>query len=499
MIKILTSEQIRATDQYTIKNEPVCSLDLMERASNAFVMKFLEVNREKRPVKIFCGVGNNGGDGLAIGRLLKEKGWEVYLYVVGKTQKGSDDFKANLNRSELYAILSDSKDFPTINESDIVIDGLFGSGLSRPIEGFYKEVVEYLNDKKCLKFSIDIASGLYADQPLPSDAIAFRPDYTFSFQVPKLSFFLPEYYPYVGEWQVIDIGLDQSFIQKQETSFYQTELKDIASLFPTRQKFTHKNEVGRLMVVAGSKGKMGAAVLSTEAAFRSGAGLVNVCAPKCGVDILQISVPEAMVIDGKGVNDIQVIPTSDDTVILGPGLGTSKKTLEAFENFLRSTKKPMVIDADGLNLLAKKKSLLKQVPKDSILTPHPGEFQRLVGKWKNDFDKLEQLSGFCQKHEVNMVLKGAYSAICDLNGHIHFNSTGNPALATAGSGDVLTGMIGGFLAQGLAPFDALRLGVYLHGLSGDQAVRELEMPWIQASDIIQFLPNAVGSVMNRCL
>lgn len=499
MMKILTSEQIQSADQYTIKYEPISSLDLMERASNAFVMKFLEVNREKRPVKIFCGIGNNGGDGLAIGRLLKEKGWEVYLYVVGKTQNGSDDFKANLERSELYAVLNGTNDLPNISENDIIIDGLFGSGLSRPLEGFYEEVVEYLNEQHCLKYAIDIASGLYAHQPLPSDAIAFRPDCTFSFQLPKLAFFLPECHPYVGEWQLVDIGLDQLFIQKQETNFYQTELEDIVPALPKRSKFTHKNEVGRLMIAAGSKGKMGAAVLCTEAAFRSGAGLVNVCAPKCGVDILQISVPEAMVVDGKGANDIHVIPTSDDTVILGPGLGTSKKTLVAFENFLRSTKKPLVIDADGLNLLAKKKSLLKQVPKESILTPHPGEFKRLVGQWKNDFEKLDKLCVLCKKHQVNVVLKGAYSAVCDIEGHIHFNPTGNPALATAGSGDVLTGMIGGFLAQGLAPFDALRLGVYLHGLAGDQATRELEMPWIQASDIISFLPNAVGSLMNRYL
>ena len=497
-MKVLSAQQIREADQFTIQNEPISSLELMERASESFVLKFMEANRDKRPVKIFCGVGNNGGDGLAIGRLLKEKGWEVYLYVVGNPRKGSEDFKANLERSELYAVLSETKDLPGIGDEDIIIDGLFGSGLSRPLEGFYREVVEYLNQHSCLKFAIDIASGLYASQPLPKDAIAFQPNYTFSFQVPKLSFFLPDYYPYVGEWQLIDIGLDQSFIAKQETHFYQTELEEIAPLFPSRSKFTHKNEVGRLMIVAGSKGKMGAAVLCTEAAFRMGAGLINVCVPKCGIDILQISIPEAMVIDGKGTNEIQSIPNMEDSVILGPGLGTSKKTQDAFEKFLKSTSQPLVIDADGINLLAKKKSLVKLVPKNSILTPHPGEFKRLVGSWKDDYDKLEKLRGFCRKHTLNVVLKGAYSAVCDPEGEIHFNPTGNPALATAGSGDVLTGMIGALLAQGLQPFHALQLGVYLHGLAGDQAVRQLEMPWIQASDIIGFLPNAVGSVVNRC-
>ncbi|WP_425390353.1 NAD(P)H-hydrate dehydratase [Ekhidna sp.] len=499
MHKILTSEQIREADKYTIKHEPISSIDLMERASEEFVLRFLEVNRDKQPVKIFCGVGNNGGDGLAIGRLLKEKGWEVLIYVVGNPRKGSDDFKTNLDRSELYAVIDSEKDLPKIAESDIVIDGLFGSGLSRPLEGFYKEVVEFLNDQQCLKFSIDIASGLYADQPLPKEAIAFQPDFTFSFQVPKLSFFQPECHQYVGEWQIIDIGLDQSFLQKQKSDFRFIELEDVAHLFPTRQKFTHKNEVGRLLIVAGSKGKMGAAVLCTKAAFKTGVGLVNACVPKCGIDIMQVAISEAMVLDGKGTNEIHSIPTTEDTVLLGPGIGTGKKTLEAFENFIRSSKQPMVIDADGLNLLAKKKALLKQVPKESILTPHPGEFKRLVGSWKDDFDKLGKLRSFSQEYKLNVVLKGAYSAVCNSEGVIAFNSTGNPGMATAGSGDVLTGIIGSLLAQGLSPYDALMLGVYLHGLAGDEAVREAKIPWIQASDIIEYTSEALCSIMNRTL
>ncbi|WP_420316483.1 NAD(P)H-hydrate dehydratase [Ekhidna sp.] len=499
MKKILTAEQIREADQHTIKYEPISSLDLMERASEQFVLRFLEVNRDKHPVKIFCGVGNNGGDGLAIGRLLKEKGWEVLLYVVGNPRKGSADFKANLDRSELYAVIDSKNDFPNVSDDDIIIDGLFGSGLSRPLEGLYEEIVTYLNEQKCLKFSIDIASGLYADQPLPSNAMAFSPDYTFSFQVPKLSFFLPGCHQYVGEWQLIDIGLDQSFIQKQKSHYFKTELQDIANHFPSRGKFTHKNEVGRLLIVAGSKGRMGAAVLCARAAFKTGVGLVNVCVPKCGIDILQIAVPEAMVIDGKGSNEIHGISKTVDTIVIGPGLGTKPKTISAFEKLLKETKNPIVIDADGVNILSKKKSLLKFVPKESILTPHPGEFKRLVGEWKNDFEKLDKLRGFCKKYKINLVLKGAYSAVCNSVGEIHFNSTGNPGLATAGSGDVLAGIIGSLLAQGLDSFDAMRLGVYLHGLAGDEAVREARIEWIQASDIIGYMPKALSSILNRTL
>lgn len=495
-MKILTSEQIREVDQFTIQNEPIASIDLMERACEAFVLKFQELIHEKYPVKIFCGVGNNGGDGLAIGRLLKEKGLEVFLYVVGNPRKGSEDFKANLDRSELYAVIDSEKDLPTINEDDIVIDGLFGSGLSRPLEGFYKALVEYLNQQKCRKISIDIASGLYANQPIEKDAVVFKPDWTFSFQLPKLSFFMPGCYPYVGEWHLLDIGLDQSFIGKQKTDFFLSEKSEFIPLIPSRQKFAHKNQVGRLMVIAGSKGKMGAAVLCTGAAFRAGAGLVNACVPKCGTDIMQVAIPEAMVIEGGGTNEIQSIPKTEDTTIVGPGLGTHAKTLVAFEKFLKQTKRPLVIDADGINLISKKKALLKMLPAESILTPHPGEFERLVGKSKNDLEKLEKLQKLCKKNKVNVVLKGAYSAVCNTQGEVYFNPSGNPGLATAGSGDVLTGIVGAFLAQGLPPFEALRLGVYLHGVAGDQAVRELETPWIQASDIIDFLPNAVSSLTN---
>ncbi|SNT01618.1 NAD(P)H-hydrate epimerase [Ekhidna lutea] len=498
-MKVLTSEQIRAADQYTIKHEPISSLDLMERASEKFVLKFMQINRENRPVRIFCGVGNNGGDGLAIGRLLKDKGWDVYLYIVGNTRKGSEDFKANLERSGLYAVLNKEIDLPKINDSDIVIDGLFGSGLSRPLDGFYREVVEFLNGHQCTKVSIDIASGLYANQAMPGDAVAFKPDFTLSFQVPKLAFFLPDCHPYVGEWCLLDIGLNQSFIQKQESNIFQSELKDISPLFPVREKFIHKNKAGRLMIAAGSKGKMGAAILCARAAFKSGVGLVNICSPKCGVDILQVTIPEAMVVDGKGANEIHSFPKTEDTILIGPGLGTKPKTIDAFEKLLKTTDKPMVIDADGLNILSKKKSLLKLVPKESILTPHPGEFKRLVGEWKNDFDRLYKLQNFCVKHEFNVVLKGAYSAVCNSTGDVHFNPTGNSGLATAGSGDVLAGIIGALLSQSLKPFDALRLGVYLHGAAGDEAGRSLESPWIQASDIVNFLPKGISSLLNRAI
>lgn len=494
MIKILTSEQVRAADRYTIEHEPIASIDLMERASTAFVTKFMGLHPEKKAVRIFCGTGNNGGDGLAIGRLLRANGWVVALYVVGDPDKGSADFKTNFDRVEDVQTIHSAADFPSCHSQDILIDGLFGSGLSRPIQGLHTELVNYLNNQKCQRIAIDIASGLYADKPVPANSVVFQPHYTFTFQTPKLAFFQPENHAFVGEFRILPIGLDDQFISDQSTSFYYTEADDVRNLLPTREKFAHKNKVGRLLIIAGSKGKMGAALLCTKAAFKTGVGLVNVHVPKCGVQIVQVAVPEAMAVEDTGSDYCESIEASEDTIAIGPGLGIRAATLKSFESFIKATTAPLVIDADALNLLAENDHLLKHLPEDSILTPHPGEFKRLVGSWKNDFEKLDKLRSFCRQLKVHVVLKGAYSAVCNSSGDVFFNSTGNPSMATAGSGDVLTGVIGSFLAQGLQPFDALRLGVYLHGLAGDEAVLQLESEWIQATDIVDHLRLAAASL-----
>ena len=495
-MKVLSSQQIRESDRYTIENKPISSLDLMECASEAFVTRFLILHPEKQSLYIFCGIGNNGGDGLAISRLLLGRNREVETFIIGDIEKGSEDFKANLKRLDFFHIISDKKNFPEIPSGSIIIDGLFGSGLSRPIEGLIADLISYLNDQEAHRIAIDISSGLHADRPLPEKAVAFKADSTISFQVPKLAFFLPQCHLYVGKCHTVDIGLKQDFIEKQDTHFHLSEKQAIKNLFPGRSMFAHKNQAGRLMIVAGSRGKMGAAVLCTRAAFRLGAGLVNVHTPTCGVEILQISIPEAMVSVDEGDSFIHHIPETEDTIAVGPGLGTDAKSVEALSIFLKSNKKPLLIDADGINILAENESLVQMLPKESVLTPHPGEFKRLASDWKNDFDKLEKLRSFCLSNQLNVVLKGAFSAVCDSNGVVHFNPTGNPGLATAGSGDVLTGMTGALLAQGLSPFDALKLGVYLHGLAGDAAVRKLQTPWIQASDIIDFIPEAIGLLRN---
>lgn len=492
-MKILSVSQIRNADLYTIAHEPIASIDLMERASKAFARKFLEIFKEKRPISIFCGKGNNGGDGLAIGRVLMSKGWHVSYYLIGEVEKGSEDFKINLKKCSGYSKLKSTHDFPTMSSDEIVIDGIFGSGLSRPLEGITSDLVAYLNGLNVTRISIDIASGLFADLPLPEESIAFTPEYTISFQVPKLVFFLPKYYENVGEWHVVDIGLDQAFISDQQTSYLFSDKEYLAPLIPRRSKHTHKSEVGKVLLVAGSKGKVGAAALAANAAFRAGAGLVTVYSPSCGTSIITTIVPEAMVIEDEQADFISSIPKTTSTVGIGPGLGTEYQTQDAFLDFIKQHQEPLVLDADALNILALHKSLIDELPEESILTPHPGEFQRLVGDWENDFDKIEKLRSFCQNYRLNLVLKGAYSTVCNSRGIIHFNPSGNAGMATAGSGDVLTGIVTSLLAQGLKPFDALILGVYIHGLAGDLASEKLGENSMMASDIISNISNAFKS------
>ncbi len=493
-MKVLNAAQIREVDQYTIAYEPIASIDLMERASQAFVVKFLGLHPTKQPVFIFCGTGNNGGDGLAISRLLLERNWSVQTFVIGDVDKGSADFLDNLKRLKSHCQITHIGDFPSIPEGSIIIDAIFGSGLTRPIQGLQADLIMFLNDQASQRIAVDISSGLYSDQPLSKDSVVFEPDFTISFHVPKLAFFQPQSEKYVGQWRNVDIGLSEDFIASVDSPFYLSEKREIQKLLPSRSTFDHKGSVGRLMIVAGREGKMGAAVLCARAAFKAGVGLVNVHSPRCGTEILQISIPEAMVSLDPGESWIELIPTTEDTIAIGPGIGTDSSTLNALSDFLNVQEDPIVVDADGINLISANPNLVDLLPKESILTPHPGEFKRLVGEWGDDFEKLEKLRSYCMKHELNIVLKGAYSAVCSSSGIIHFNSTGNPALATAGSGDVLTGITGAFLAQGIKPFEALRLAVFLHGLAGDEAVRSLESPWIQASDIIQFIPKASASL-----
>ena len=505
MIKILNTYQIKQADEYTIRHEPVSSLNLMERAANAFVCQFnKDFPDNNLPVHIFCGKGNNGGDGLAIARILSDKKQSVCTYIFS-SKKYSNDFNKNLSRFEKkykkhIHFIEDNSFIKKIPKQSIIIDAIFGTGLNAKIkeESTEFKIIQEINNNAFYQvISVDIPSGLFTYEP--TNGIVVNANKTYTFQFPKLSFLLPETGKFANDFTVLDIGLHQKSITRIKTPFYFLIPDDISKIIHQRKKYSHKGNFGHALLIAGSYGKIGAAVLSAKASLRSGCGLVTVHIPKCGYQTIQSLFPEAMCSIDKNLNYFSGISSIEnyDTIGIGPGLGTHTATVRAIEILLKKIKSPVIIDADGLNILSLKKSLLKLLPENSILTPHPKEFERLAGKWTNDFERLELQQKFSEKHKVIVVLKGANTSISDQNGNIYFNSTGNSGMATAGSGDVLTGIITGLLAQHYSPLDAAITGVFLHGLAGDSALQSQSKESMIASDIIDNLGNAFKKIKNN--
>ena len=496
-MKILDTTQIRALDAYTIQHEPIASVDLMERAALAFTSWFAAHFDTTKPLKVFCGLGNNGGDGLAIARLLVAKKYQVSAYVVDYSDKKSDDWMVNYERVSKLLIVQHIKNinnFPLIGDGEVFIDAIFGSGLSRPTEGLVKDVIDLMNEQASAIVSVDIASGLYADSPNPEGATIVKPQFTVALQVPKLAFLLPRNASFVGEWQVVDIGLNKAFLDKLATDYEYLDDKMANSLLKPRSKYSHKGTFGHALLVAGSYGKMGAAVLSARACLRSGVGLLTTRIPQCGYEIMQTAVPEAMALTDDAYEHFSFVPPLQpyNAIGIGPGLGKAEETLKAFSDLLMALEQPseekhpaLVIDADGLNLLSENRDLLRRLPPDTILTPHPKEFERLAGKAENDFDQLELLKDFAATHQVYVVLKGANTAIATPEGTVYFNSTGNPGMATGGTGDVLTGMITALIAQTYSPLEAALIGVYQHGRAGDKAAAQRGQSAMIASDLVE--------------
>ena len=491
-MKILSVDQIRKLDASTITNEPISSLDLMERAAHTFSWWFCNQFQNKQPVIIFCGKGNNGGDGLAVARILSQKSFSVQVFIVEHSTNASADFSMNLERLQGHLnpqVIKNQNDIPTLKKDWLCIDALLGSGMSRPTEGILADVISHINQSSNITISVDIASGLFADRSNDKNDIIIEPHFTISFHLPKLAFMLPQNAKHVGEWRWLDIGLDPNFITKAETNNYYSDAEVIEGIVKVRDKYSHKGTFGHALIIAGSYGKMGAAVLSGQACLRSGVGLLTMHVPECGYQIVQISIPEAMATVDINTNYNTQFPdiSTYSAIGLGPGLGQDPETVEMFRALLSSVKTPLVIDADALNILSQNPDLLACIPARSILTPHPKEFQRLVGDSKNEYERLEKGREFAKKHQVIICLKGANTAVILPNGNIHFNSTGNPGMATGGTGDVLTGIITGLLAQGYEPEKAAILSVYEHGLAGDRAASKKGQSALIASDVIENL------------
>jgi len=498
-MKILTAEQTREADAFTIKNEPISSTDLMERAAQTCTDWITKKYDNKTVFTIFCGVGNNGGDGLVIARQLIEKAYQVDVLVVEFSAKHSANFEVNLERLQKVGLnpvfLSKDMHDVYINKDVVVIDAIFGSGLSKPITGWVADFIHEINAEETTKIAIDVPSGLFTEDNSENiDKNIIKADVTLTFQQPKLAFLMPQNFTYVGEFVVLAIGLHQEFLHQVKSKQVFITKPLVQSIFHTRQKFEHKGNFGHALIIAGSKGKMGAEILASKACLRSGAGLLTVQVPKCGVAIMQTALPEAMCIaddEDKFISTLTEIGNFA-SIGIGPGLGQEQQTQKVLKLLIQNADKPLVIDADALNILSENKTWLAFLPPNSILTPHPKEFERLVGKWATDEERLTLLQEFAYKNKLIVVLKGAHTAIACPDEMVFFNSTGNPGMATGGSGDVLTGIITGLLAQGYAPKDAAILGVYLHGLAGDIAKENLGEESMIAGDIINYLPMAFG-------
>lgn len=497
VLPIFSADQIKAIDTFTIESEPITSVDLMERAASKcsqWIMKHYDV---ETIFKVCCGLGNNGGDGLAIARQLLDYGYKVEVFIINYSDKQSPDFSINKKRLEdkyspFLMEVNDASHLPYFKTSDVVIDALFGIGLSKPLFGLAAECVNHINHSAEEVIAIDVPSGLLVDSFTAKNNIIVKATHTLTFQCPKLAFLFAENHVFVGNGHVLDIGLKWTEeIQNSSHAFYVT-MQSIKTIIKPRQKFSHKGTFGHGLLVVGSYGKMGAAIMSAHSLLRSGVGLLTVCVPQCGYEIMQTSTPEAMaLVEGDEYLKIKKLNISSYSSIgIGPGIGTERETQLSVKQILESTKKPLVIDADALNALSLNKEWLSLIPQNSILTPHPKEFERLTKIVENDFERHQLQIDFSKQHQVFVVLKGAHTRITTPEGESYFNSTGNSGMAKGGSGDVLTGLITGLLAQGYTSLEASLIGVYVHGLAGDITKEEKGEFAMIPTDVIENIPNA---------
>lgn len=491
-MKIFTAEKIKSAYEFTIQNEPVSSVNLMERAASACANWIVENCKNHTKFTIFCGNGNNGGDGFAIARLLYLKGFDVHVFVDSSNEKFSEDAQINYKRLKEFSGISidDFKEINTIQFNHIVIiDALFGTGLSRKLDGIYEDLIEKLNDSKQIKISIDVPSGLFSDKILEENQTVFKADYTLSFQFWKRSFLHPETGNFACKVVILNIDLSEEFIEKRATDYYVIDDEMIAEIFQPRNNFAHKGTYEKSIIVGGSYGKIGAAVLATKSALKTGSGLTFVMAPNCGYEILQTTCPEAMFISA-GEKLIEEIEIQENVVYgIGPGLGIDSLTEKALLKFLEQSSKPLLLDADALNVISKNNDSINLIPKKSIITPHPKEFERLFGSTENSFERLELGITKAKELQIFIVLKDHHTQIITPDGQVFYNITGNSGLAKGGSGDVLTGIITSLLAQKYSSENACILGVWLHGKAADFTAQKFSKEAMLPTDVIDELGN----------
>ena len=495
-MKFFHTSTIKELDAYTIEHEPIASIDLMERAARVLTGAILERYAGCR-FAVFSGPGNNGGDGLAVARMLAVTGCAVQVWLIDPKDRLSTDCAVNFLRLQDLGVgvkvVNDEFCMPSLDKNIVIVDALFGSGLNMSVrEGIFVSVINGINASGCRVVAVDMPSGLMCEENHPLCGVVVNADVTLTLQFPKLSLLMPENARFVGDMEILDIALSQEGIADTPSPLFFTDEKEIKALLKPRGRHAHKGNFGRALLIAGSRGMAGASVLAARAALRSGVGLLTVHVPVCNNVIVQSCVPEAMTsIDSNECcfsDDIDV--SRYNAVAVGPGLGQGKESEAALLRLIGNCTAPMVVDADALNILSRNKEWLHRLPAGSVLTPHPGEFERLFGKATSRYQAIESVRAVARDCGIVIVLKGAYTTIIAPDGNLYFNSTGNPGMATGGSGDVLTGILLSLLAQGYDSATAARIAVYLHGLAGDMAAMDKGQTALVAGDIVDCLPSA---------
>ena len=490
----VNAAQMKAADQYTIQKLGVPSLELMEHAAQACVQVLEDEKVDLSHVCVVCGSGNNGGDGFAIARILQNNRYSVETFCVGNPEHYTEETQEQMHRLQecggkiTYGM-------PQEDSYSVIIDAVFGVGLSRKVEGRYRQVIEQMNRMRGTKFAVDIPSGLSATTGCILGC-AFKADYTVTFQLKKIGLELSQGRTMAGRVIVPDIGIStDSICEDQE--IVRTAGKDIyRKMLPDRPEDSNKGTYGRLLVIAGSKGMAGAAYLNAHAAYMTGAGLVRIYTSSDNREILQTLLPEAIITTYEEYNKEELLSllTWADSVCIGSGLGMSRLSEKLLKTVIEYVKVPCLIDADGLNLLAENKNYLNQMAERRfVITPHMKEMSRLTGTPVEELkaDRIQILKDFISRYRITCVLKDSRTLIASEEKGIRMNLTGNSAMAKAGSGDVLAGVISGWMVQGKEAEDAAELGTYIHGLSGDLAKFEKGVYSVMARDLIEYISKAL--------
>lgn len=504
MIPLLTADQIRLADACTIKHEPVSSLKLMERASAAFVVAFVKHFPEKQQlITVYCGTGNNGGDGLAIARLLHKQKYERLQIVIARfSKKSTADFDANLKKANQTGVtcteLLPGGKMPADNGT-LIIDALLGSGLNKPLSGDFARLVKHLNGLNKTVVAVDVPTGLFTEGEIPADALVLKADLVITFQQPKISFLLPESGPYIKRWEAVDIGLDMGYINSLNSPYQFVQEQDIVQILKPRPRFSNKGTFGHGLLIAGQPETMGAALLCASACAYAGAGLTTACVPQSGLTALNTSQPEIMAIVRYGKKMPEFNWDKFSAVGIGPGLGKDKDASKLLSALIKNYKKPVVIDADALNILAVDPQLVKKIPPQSIITPHMKEFDRLFGMHTSWWRRIQTAIKKATDYKMYIVLKNDYTMTITPDGEVFFNSTSNAAMATGGMGDVLTGIITSLLAQHYTPEQACIMGVYLHGKAGDELAIPDKMMVVLPGKLAMQLPHTMAGMLVKAL